>query len=400
MPCIFCQSKYHDYRSCIVLYKIKHQKELNTEFKQDYFGKAPNVFVGKYGYPHIKVGILGAEGYNKNDDPLTWSKEGTNIPEIIRLRSSLVNSNFQTSIKGFNDRFSEIAKDISLAKRPVDIEIGTKEKPKFRITFHDFEQPHGPTVQLKKATITENTPIDTRVDKVVSANDITATEALTTLAKKGFDEHFLTKAFSVGNFGIPIQRKFVPTRWSITAVDDALGKQKIAEIKKHQETDCIAYFGGHLGNYYLILFFDDKWQYELFEQFIPSNESTPQFVETDYESYEGRKEYVHETAGGYYAARIGILENLTQRKRQSSVLAIRIITEEYSAPLGVWVVREAVRKAILSEPLKFADRNAMLSYAISFMKTRFNYDIASLIKKSLLVKSVFGQRKLRAYGKV
>src|SRR2546426_7645270 len=36
---------------------------------------------------------------------------------------------------------------------------------------------------------------------------------------------FRSRAFSVGAFGIETNRRFVPTRWSITAVDDTIGKQ-------------------------------------------------------------------------------------------------------------------------------------------------------------------------------
>lgn len=392
MACIFCKSPLHDYRSCPVQYQGQ-----KLQIKDSFFGKAPNVFIGRHGYPHIRVGILGTEEYKQHDDPLAWSSQGTSIPEIIQLRSSLVNSHFKTSIKSFNDKFSEISKEVSLAKRPVDVEINLQEKPRFRLSFDQFAAPHGPSVALKKAEITENVPVDTRVDKATSANDLLAGEAITSLAGKGIDQYFLTKAFSMGNFGLPIERKLVPTRWSITAVDDILGKNKLDEIRKYQETDCVAYFGGHLGNYYLILFFDDKWQYELFEQYVPSNHKGDIRFETDYESYEGRKNYVEETAGGYYAARIGILEKLEEKKRQSAVLAIRIITEEYTAPLGVWVVREAVKKALATEPINFADRDLMLSYAKLFLKKKFNYDITELLRKSLLVKSLWGQKKLTSY---
>ena len=377
-------------------YKLQKRQDLNI-FKQSYFGKSPNVFIGRYGYPDIRVGILGAEDYKNQDDPLQWSAQGTPIDEIVQLRSTLVNSHFRTTIKGFKDRFSDVAAQVSLAKRPVDVEIGMQEKPHFRLNFNHEALPHGPTVALKSVQVTENVPVDTRVDKAASADDLLAGEALISLSRKGIDEHFLTKAFSMGNFGIPIERKLVPTRWSITAVDDILGKEKIAELRKYSESDCIAYFGGHLGNYYLIMFFDEKWQYELFEQYVPTGHDSNIIVETDYESYEGRKSYVLETAGGYYAARIGILENLLGRKRQSAVMAIRIITEEYTTPLGVWVVREAVRKALMTEPLSFADRDLMLTYAKAMMKMKFNYDIEPLLKRSHLVKSLWGQKKLRDY---
>lgn len=396
MACIFCKSKFHDFRSCPVSYKVLKRDEIKSSFKQDYFGQAPNVFVGKHGYPHVRVGILGTEQYNKHDDPKAWTAEQTPIPQIVALRSSLVNSFFTTSIKGFNERFAEVTREVSLAKRPVDVEVNLTKRPEFRLTFNTDLQPHGPNVELKKAQVTENIPVDSRVAKFVTAKDVLAGEAVTTLAKKGVDEHYLTKVFSMGNFGMQLERRMVPTRWSITAVDDIIGKQKIEEIKKHNESDCLAYFGGHYGNYYLILFFDDKWSYDLFEQYWPSGGTTMQ-AENDFEPYGGRKDYVHETAGGYYAARIAILENLVARNRQSAVLTIRIITEEYTMPLGVWVVREATRKALAAEPIAFADRNLMLSYAKSMLKSKFGYDLEPLLKRSRLIKQLWGQKKLSEF---
>lgn len=401
MACIFCGSKQHDYRSCTILYKQQKERAVLKNFKQDFFGKSPNVFIGKFGYPNIRVGILGTEDYNKHDDPLAWSNEGTSIPDIIQLRSQLINSHFKTSIKGFNDRFSEIAKEVSLAKRPVDMEINLEKKPHVTIAFNNEVAPHGPSVALQKATITENVHVDTRVDKVTSANDITAGDAIHLLASKGIDEHYLTRAFSMGNFGIPIERKLVPTRWSITAVDDIRGKQLLGEIKRFSPGNCRAYIGGYLGNNYIILFFDDVWQYELYEQFVPQNRAItePVQAEHDYESYEGRHEYVQETAGGYYAARIGILEHMQKERKQSSVLAIRIITEEYTAPLGVWVVREAVRKTLATTPINFDDRDTMLQYTKVFIKERFKYDTTTILHSSEVIKSLWGQKKLGEFIK-
>ncbi|MFB6077089.1 MAG: hypothetical protein ABEK12_03090, partial [Candidatus Nanohaloarchaea archaeon] len=59
--------------------------------------------------------------------------------------------------------------------------------------------------------------------------------------------------------------------------------------------------------------------------------------------------YVDETAGGYYAARLGPLEYLDDIGRQAKVLIIREVTDDYWAPLGVWVVRETVRGAFGSD---------------------------------------------------
>ena len=78
--------------------KLDSQKKFNLRSKQDYFGTAPNVFVGRYGYPNINVGFLNALSYNENDEPLEWSRKGYGIPKIIDLRTQLVNSTFKSNI--------------------------------------------------------------------------------------------------------------------------------------------------------------------------------------------------------------------------------------------------------------------------------------------------------------
>ncbi|MFW5746960.1 MAG: hypothetical protein ACOCWQ_05430, partial [Nanoarchaeota archaeon] len=153
-----------------------------------------------------------------------------------------------------------------------------------------------------------------------------------------------------------------------------------------------AFFGGHLGNYFLLLFLDDMFSYELFETYYKSKECT-----TDHEPFCGRTSYAENCAGGYYAARLPILEYLHNRKRQASVLALRVITDEYYAPLGVWVVREAVRKALRSTPVTFGSKELMRTYAQKLLEKRCSYDPAHLFAKSMIWSSVGVQKRLSNY---
>ena len=145
-----------------------------------------------------------------------------------------------------------------------------------------------------------------------------------------------------------------------------------------------------MGNYYLVLMFPHCWSYELFETVVGERSS----FSTDFEPYDGRKDYADNTAGGYYAARHAILERLAAMKRQSGVLALRFITNEYWAPLGVWVVREATRNSMKSKPIEFASKELMLKYAEAFVKKRFGFDINVLLRGSLLLDSINRQRRL------
>lgn len=389
----------HFYRDpCPLLFSLAKKKEFNQKAKQDYFGAAPNVFVGRFGYPKVNVGILNTEEYNNNDAPLVWSKGEHTINDILGLRLSLINSNFKTSIKSFNDRFLQTTQEVSLARKPVDVEINLTKKPHFQTgSITKVARPHGPTIKLKKARITENPKVPTKVDKVVSDTDFKAAGALTTLFSRGFDEHYLTKLLSAGNLGVKTQRKLVPTRFSITAVDSTLSKNYTTTIQDYPETGFLLFFGNYFGNYYFFLFFPGVWSYELFESYTPFYGKTNFKYTTDYEGYKGRKYYAENCAGGYYSVRLAIGEKLMKMKRRASVLALRFITNEYTAHLGVWVTREASRKAFNAKPIEFSSKEELLSYTKSFIKDKFGIDPDFILKSSKLLNEMNIQMRLQNF---
>ena len=386
--------------SCPVLMKYYSQFRVKQGIqKEDFFGSSPTPFVGRFGYPNINVGLLSTNDFKSNayeyDSPITWSHKNYQIPKIVDYRSELINSRFKSDVKVMDGRYMDTAKEVAMSKLPVDIELSLKKKPSFGNHFNGEAMPFGPNAPLKKAMLTENPKIPTKVDKIFSENDLKATEGMNFLFKKGFDENYISEMLSVGVFGVKTDRKLVPTRWSITATDDTIGKNLIKQIKDYSNKHgYCAYFGGYLGNYFLILCLPDAWSYELFEMYT-GNSKAP--YSTDNEWYNGRKEYAHNTAGGYYASRLAILEKLNQIKRQSSIIELRFITDEYSMPLGVWVVREAARRALKNKPIEFNSKEEMLGYAKRIAQSRFNYDVSTIYARSKLLKESREQRKLLDY---
>ncbi len=371
--------------------------------KGDFFGSSPAPFVGHNFYPNLYVGILSPPEQREDawlyDAPNYWGEHDFQIPQIVDYRSALINSRFRMHVKEQN-KFLDISQEIGMASKPVDVEINLSDKPRFKLNTDAYHAPMGPNAKLEKAKITENPKIDTRVDKVVSDVDLKANSALTYLYGKGFSENFLTKILSVGNLGIGKNRKLVPTRWSITATDDAIAKHLLKEVKQYNETDYSVYFGGYLGNYFIILFFPEVWSYELFETYAPKAEwnvsDKYQFM-TDYEPYHGKKTYAENCGGGYYASRLPIVEKLATLKRQASVLTLRFITGEYAVPLGVWVVREAVRKTMNCRPLEFGSKGLMLDYVKNLVRKKFNFEIEIILRNSLLIKNIGQQLKITQF---
>src|SRR3989338_1718940 len=285
-----------------------------------------------------------------------------------------------------------------MASKPVEVEIHLQKIPSLRLFSDNYAAPTGPAGILETAKITANPKISSKVDYVVSDTDLKAAEGLTTLYHKGFDENFLSRLLSVGQLGVEERRKLVPTRFSITATDSTLGNNLLKNVKDFSEDGSYqAYFDGYLGNYFLILTMTDAWQYELFETYVPTNPEKQLRYTTDYEPYQGRKKYAEQTAGGFYATRLALLEHLTKTKRQASVLVLRFITDEYSSPLGVWVVREAVRKSMQSKSVAFASKELLFQYVKQFVKTKFGWDPQPLLDASLLLKNYKKQTKLNQF---
>jgi len=405
IQCLKCKGRGFCGRSfCAILAKSNAIFKVRDDLdKSEFNGSSPAPFVGHYGYPYLNVGVLSTpyiiDEVWEYDAPRYWANNNYQIPQIIDFRSSLINSRFKAHAQDKN-KLLEISQEVGMASLPVDIEINLKEKPKFRLKTDAYSAPMGASGNLEKAYITSNPKVHTKVDKVYSDSDLKANDAIIYLYQNNFDENFLSKILSVGTVGIRKNRKLVPTRWSITATDDMIAKHLVEQVRQYNEIDYQAYFGSYLGNYYLILFFPEKWSYELFETYLPKtswNTANKIDYTTDYEGYNGRKNYAENCAGGYYTVRLAILEKLQKLKKQGTVLVLRFITGEYAVPLGVWVTREATRKALSIKPICFSDRELMLKYAKALIKKKFNYNLDNLLKESIILKNLRNQMKLTRF---
>ncbi|VVB81112.1 Uncharacterised protein [uncultured archaeon] len=352
--------------------------------KESFTGTAPAPFVGRFGYPFVNVGILAPPRHDEDawlyDAPGHWAKTNTGIREVVDYRTRMVNSRFTSNVKQ-PDKLVEIAQDVAMASKPVDIDVSLEKKPSLNISTDQWVAPMGPQARLKQLQLATNPHISTKVQKYFDDTDALASEAVTELYKHSVDENALSRMLSVGVFGK--KRKLVPTRWSITATDDILANNFLEKVREQEVGDYATYFGSYLGNYYLVLFFPERWSYELFEMYVK-----PGVLEfsTDYEEFQGRKNYAETCAGGYYTVRMALAEHMMKNKRQNTALVLRFITDEYVLPLGVWVTRSAARKALESKPITFASKELMLTYATHLARKKFGVDIVPILEKSKIMK--------------
>ena len=365
----------------------------------------PSVFIGsKLKYPLVNVGILSPLEKDENawvyDDAKFWAENNFGIKDVVSLRNNLLNSRFQSKVtdsRKNDQKFVQLAQQLAMASKPVDVEIELKNKIGPGIKRDRVLSPQGMASGLKEAKIVGNVKIDQKLDKAVN-DEIKASESIKYLYKNNFNEYSLSKILSVGVLGLKKDKKLVPTRWSITATDDTIGKNLLKNIKDYKWIENHEmFFGEFMGNAYLILFFPNVFSYELFELYLPGSSWNPGNeikAATDYEGYDGRKSYASGTAGGYYAARLPILEYLESIKRQASVLAIRIELPSYWAALGVWVVRESVRKALAGKKLEFKDINELTESSRKIGMIKFGFDTEKVLKKSKILEMLKTQTTL------
>ncbi|MEM7816278.1 MAG: Nre family DNA repair protein [Candidatus Aenigmatarchaeota archaeon] len=355
----------------------------------------PSVFIGRFTYPKVFIGPVLPPVFGDTslfDTPEKWS--GLSIEEIVDFRFQLVRGKFLNPVNNFDGKMVELTREIALAEKSPDAELEFRKKPKGRVVLNDDVQPFGPSAPLSKIRISENVKYEKNLEKAFYDTDLRASEAVISLYKNGVLISKIQKAFSVGAFGLGKNRKFVPTRWSITAVDDTIGKSLMERTKEYPVVnEYRVYEHTQLDNRWLVLMIPREWCYELIEAWYPNTVWNPvgRRIEifSDHEFYDGRKTYA-EIGGCYYAARLAVNELLNREKRQAGVVVLREAHPGYIMPVGVWNVREAVRNALKNHPQKFPTINE----ALDFVGKKMEIPVSRWVERSSVLKDTLRQRKL------
>jgi hypothetical protein len=290
-------------------------------------------------------------------------------------------------------RALEASRELAMAARPVEAEV-TLKKP-LRVAepasqVDAFAAPMGPSVDVVDARLLSSPSVPRKVDALVSDVHADAATAVNELYAGGVPNHHIQRLLSVGLLGEGQRRRLVPTRWSITATDDILGKEKIARVKELGLLDAPRVHAADLfGNYFQVLLMPRAWSYEMAEAW---HEDGRWMTFHDAEGYRGRTAYVEQVAGAYYAARLSVLEALERMQRQAAAFVYREITDEYWAPLGVWVIREAVKAAMDAKPLVFGDLDSAIRHVARRSRSQQWLQVATLPRE------VRAQRTLAEFG--
>jgi hypothetical protein len=302
----------------------------------------------------------------------------------------------------------------------VDVEASFRERPRGRIVLDDEVQPFGPSARMEGFR-KSNGKWERNLEKNFYDTDLNATKAVLEAYNSGTLISEIQKAFSVGTMGIEKNRRFVPTRWSITAVDDIIGKDYLKRTRFYPTIDDFrVYRWEQLDNRWCIVMMPTTWRFELIEAWYPDTAWNPAVsaapagdcasdhmgrrieIIHDSEFFGSRWEYAH-IGGCYYASRMAVNELLEREGRTAGAVICREAHPGYVMPVGVWNVRENVREALRQVPLHFDTLDKALDYVCTIMdipkRTWIrNSDVFTDFLRQRRIEDYYGAHATEIYG--
>jgi len=362
----------------------------------------PSIFIGRFGYPKVNIGPMIPPLHGDTslmDTPELWINKS--IDEIVDFRSQLVRGKYTVEIHDVEspNKIVEITRELALAKESPSVDAEFLKRPYGRIALSDEIQPHGPSAPLRRLNV-GNIKYEFRIEKAYYDTDLKARDAVLNLYQNHILVSKIQKAFSVGAFGQCKRRKFVPTRWSITAVDSMIGEHMMNFTRTYPWiNEYRVYESYQLDNRWIVLMTPSEWCYELVEAWYPNTAWNPYgkgiSMFNSYEFHDGRTMYA-EIGGCYYAARLAVNEKLNEERRQAGIVVLREAHPGYILPVGVWNVRENVRAALRNTPRKFE----IMDEALKYISSKMDIPIKRWIKNSAILKHRLYQRKLEDFFNV
>jgi len=398
LNCRVCRGDWKHCRLAVCPYLANVRKWFQAQeplASTNLFGASPpSAFVGSWGWPHVLAGPLVPpviEDTSMMDAPEQWVDK--DLWDILRFRLSLVRGKTPRKVAAAQDPdpLLRTVQEGAMASRPVDTELWLTKKPVLESPFSARASPTGPSADIRKLVLTENPKVPRRVDAIVDDTDLRAVEGVTDLFGHGVSQSHITRLFSVGLLGTAKRRTLVPTEWSITAVDDILGKRLRDQVRDFPWIDEYRVFGhAGLGNNVQILLAPTAWMYEGLEAWDFSAHSSPA---QDHEFFHGRSDYPRQLEGAYHAVRLPVLEYLARERRQAGVVGFLEVYPDW-IPLGVWRYRELARAALTSPPSTFPT----LEDALAALRPRLRLRLENYRAKSVILKYLAEQRRITEYA--
>jgi hypothetical protein len=385
--------------SCPILERFR--AVVNTTLRIDLESKRldgatpPSVVVGEKGYPTVSLsfnlppGVFGDEAKEYENPREWWGRKSIN--EIISYRASLVSNVIKAKVKDVWELYDKEIALTAISHTPVGSESLIEGNVEAKLRFDGYVMPRGPSVLAKDVKVVDNPKLSKAFDRLIF-DDVNAQEAVRELYSSGEEVYKIINAMSLGLLGRKKNRRLVPTRWAITAVDSAIGKQLLEEVRGYESVDKVeVYYQKYLGNYFHVILYPSAYNVTWMEIWHPLSLWSSELVVSDLrENFWGEYDFMD---GGYIAARTSVLKYLSKMRRSAGVIIIREITPEYFAPLGNWHIRETVRKAMENKVSTFDT----VEEAIKFVQSRIRGKVNLTEVKS--IRSVLAQKTIDSFFK-
>ncbi|MHC1570264.1 MAG: Nre family DNA repair protein [Methermicoccaceae archaeon] len=395
--CVRCKGKGLCGRAvCPILERFTHAKGIESRLSSTLYGSTPpSFFVGHVGYPKVLAGpMLPPEVHGDEasvyDDPDAWLQMG--IEDVVGYRASMVRSRVRSHVReGRHERILDAARECALSSVPVDSEVWLEKPPKVELRFDSVLMPMGPSATLTRLEVVDNPKVPRKVEMLVGDTDATANRAAIELFDAGIPQEYITRMLSAGLLGR--KRRLVPTRWAITATEDVLARELVRRVQYLPPVEEYAvYSAERFGNHFEVLEVPKPYMYELVEVWMKNTLWSPEgSIMWDGETTK-RRGY-SPLGGGYYAARISVLEHLAQMGRQAAVFVVREVYPSYWAPLGSWVIKKTMREALSGEPQRFET----FDDAIACMAERLKTPRREWLRNDMRVMTMRTQRSVFDY---
>lgn len=339
----------------------------------------PSVFVGRYNYPKITAGPLatvstddGSESMQAPADPAELY--GQPLEQVAGRGVNLVRGRQAVEVTDARDpgKILQTTQELAMSEKDVDVEMSFRNPIHLggQPSFDSLTRPLGPTGEVTHADLTSNAVVPRKVDSVVDETHLLATDAVTELNSSGVGEAHLTRLLSAGLLGHQQRRRLVPTRWAITATDDMLGKQMFEQVRDLPSIGRVEWrTAEYLDNTFHVIITPGAWAFHMLECWHKGSLWASEMrVIDDWEEERPRTDYAAKVTGAYYAARLAVYEHMLGRGRSGACLIWRDIGPGYWAPVGVWLIREAMRDAMNNPGRQFDS----LGEAVGFVSERIS----------------------------
>jgi hypothetical protein len=362
----------------------KYQKTLKPTKEIEGYGAS--AIVGEKNYPQLKI-------YNSSNEDKESSFLNTNkivkqdYSQIIKHKAKNILGNTNNIyIKKTNDKVLNQIQDIYKARKEVEFTSKFESELKFnKPIINKLSGILGTKNELLNVELNENAKTSKQIEKY-STDDTKSKEAIISLYEKGINESQIINLLTLGNFGVNINKKIVPTRWAITAYDKTIENHLYTKILKYKLIkNYELYFQKDKGNSFLIILLPDTYSVENYEFMV-------NWEASDYVGITNKlKKSEPSTAGGLFATKLAINEHLNKRKKQAQYICLRFI-DNYEVPLGVVFVRETIREAMKNK--KFSTSNFI--ELKEFIKKNYNL-FNDYFLSSQILKEKKNQKKINDY---